>query len=753
MTRSKLTVVTRTIAGLLFFFFMLPAAGQTLKKPVPAPNQNNGGTQPWDQACASLDFNNYWVHFEWDPPLVESDNEFILELSDASGSFTEPVELARDGSKNTTFDFHFEFTIPETTSGENYRFRVRSTKPAKTSEISDAFPMYYMGKDSGLTIREKGTADFGDGYAQICDGNSLTLEVYNFANAGDYSYTWYRSGTPLSANGPEITVTQGGMYNVEIDYGSCSGSGNTLSNMIDVSVGTTQGIAINNPSTTTLCTGESELLVANISGMGYSYTWYKDGQVIQDSQVDADTFLVDADTPGFEGEYQVEIQGASICTERSAPVSMNSAGSFTVSLDHEDQLLQLPGLANILSVSTTASAPEYQWYKEGVEIAGATSKTLELTELEEAGAYMVRVTETGGSCTYSVDSPSITVSSPVRFDISIAHEDGYLDCASSSTTLGLDFIHAVTANGTTTDVTTLLETDFNYQWNRNGSPVSGATTKMLSLSNETENGTYTLSADLGDFSNTSDALEIRLNSGETLEINANSLVSCGPSSPVSLQADLELAAENHQWYNGDTLLDLQGTTIEVTEPGDYKLVVEREGCPLVSNTIEVRPLDASLVRFDNNGPIVFPEGSSKTITANGADSYSWYDSQNKELSDQPSLTLTQEGSYLLIARIGNCQVSRTFKVEYLDTFRVPNVISVNGDGINDQWILPNSYANKPGVRVIIYNQRGEEVFNQDTYRNNWPESSQRFEKQNMVFYFKIQEAGSILKQGTITVIR
>ena len=92
-------------------------------------------------------------------------------------------------------------------------------------------------------------------------------------------------------------------------------------------------------------------------------------------------------------------------------------------------------------------------------------------------------------------------------------------------------------------------------------------------------------------------------------------------------------------------------------------------------------------------------------------------------------------------------------MEYLDTFRVPNVITVNGDGINDLWVIPNSYSNKPDVSVIIYNQNGEEIYNQTNYQNNWPQASTSFAHQNMVFYYKILDDGGVLKQGTITVIR
>jgi len=117
------------------------------------------------------------------------------------------------------------------------------------------------------------------------------------------------------------------------------------------------------------------------------------------------------------------------------------------------------------------------------------------------------------------------------------------------------------------------------------------------------------------------------------------------------------------------------------------------------------------------------------------------------------MTFTEEGAFLLIANIDNCEISRQITVVYLDLFNVPNVITPNGDGANDQWVIPNSYSKKQEVTVIIYDDRGVELVNQTSYQNNWPQSSMSFPKQNMVFYYVIKNASKILKKGTITVIR
>ncbi|WP_188370152.1 T9SS type B sorting domain-containing protein [Muriicola marianensis] len=725
---------------------------QVLNAPVAAPNQTPPpGSTPWNRACASSSFNDYWVRFTWNPPMVNTDNEFILELSDADGNFGSPVELARDGSKNLVFDFYMQFQVPADTRGENYRLRVRSTSPAVTGPASDPYPMYYISVNTGLTIRPQGQADFGDGTAQVCDGNSITLEVYGLANADSYTYNWYRSGTLLAEKSESITVSTSGMYNVEIDYGACSGSGNTLSNLIDVTAGSSLGIAINPPAKTDLCSGETVDLEANINNPSLTYTWYKDGAVIPSSN--NYIYTVDASSPGFEGEYQVEIFGPGACVERSAGVTITNAGDFTVTRDNAASVVLLPGQNTTLSVSTDASSPTYQWYRDGSPVAGATSPSLVVSDTE-TGTYFARVTLSGGACTStSVDSETTEVVTPDSFELIVDYATSYTACESTSVALEVVTINALDSGGNRTDVTSSVINDFSYQWKKDGVDVGGANSSLISLTDASENGAYTLDGTISSYASTSNSLTVQLLVNETLTISSTGTVTCGPSEPITISTTTDLTSETFSWFRNNSDMGVSTPELSVTEAGTYQLVLMRNGCPLSSNEIVITPLDENLITLDPGENIVFPQGSSRTVTASGGSSYRWLDSNNNEMSTGSSMTFTSEGQFVLIAEVGNCQVIRNISVSYLDTFRVPNVITVNGDGVNDQWIIPNSYSNKSDVNVIIYNEKGEEVLNEFSYQNNWPSSSVNFPRQNMVFFYKIRNGGEVLKQGTITVIR
>ncbi|WP_324024752.1 gliding motility-associated C-terminal domain-containing protein [Maribacter sp. BPC-D8] len=746
-TLNKLTVFTAL--SMLFCAFQLSAQAIVINAPEPADNPNLSGSTPWSAVCAGNGgFNEYFVNITW-IGTANADNEFILELSDASGSFTNAQTLQTITDQNAVKDFDTSFAIPTDTRGEGYKMRVRSTDPVKVGSESEAFNMYYMDVTSNLNISELGN---GVPPGTVCSTGAITLQVDNIDNPETYQYIWFRSGTELtSETGHTLNVTQSGMYNVYINYGPrCTGSGNTDSNIVDVTIGGSgTGIAVTTPTKTSLCSTDTEMLSIDQTDASWSYQWFKDDVEIVGAT--ATSYNVNAANAGFEGDYAVEISGTGICNERSAVVAITNAELYTVSVVNEINMVLLPTQNEVLSVTTTAITPSYKWFRNTVEISGETNSTLTITE---DGEYHAEVTQTGGACSVSSKNSDVTtVVSPASFELTINYTGAYTSCETTSTILGVELINAVATDGTKTDVTSALLDGFTYEWSKDGSAISGATSNSISLASNSENGDYDLNATVGSFDVDSNVLPVQLLTNETVSITSSGTVFCSGGETITLSTTTDLSSATYQWQLDGASINTTDAVLTVSTAGTYTLAIDRDGCSLISNEIVVTPLDENLITLDPGTEIVMPEGTTRLVTASGGTAYRWLDANAVEVSNSDSVNLTEAGSYTLIASIDNCEIVRQIEVTYLDTFKVPNVITVNGDGINDQWIIPNSYSNKADVNVIIYNEQGQEIVNEFDYKNNWPQSTTAFTKQNMVFYYKIRNASEVLKQGTITVIR
>jgi len=160
LMRPKIAHTLRFLMLALLLLGATTVSGQLLlNPPEPAPNQgppSNGAGSGWTAICAGIGgFNSYYVDISF-IGTPDATNEFILELSDANGSFTAPTELAREaGENNPNGQFFMEFSIPENTQGDGYKLRIRSTGPAKEAE-TPAYDMYYQGYTSNMNISQNG---------------------------------------------------------------------------------------------------------------------------------------------------------------------------------------------------------------------------------------------------------------------------------------------------------------------------------------------------------------------------------------------------------------------------------------------------------------------------------------------------------------------------------------------------------------------------------------------------------------------
>ena len=87
--------------------------------------------------------------------------------------------------------------------------------------------------------------------------------------------------------------------------------------------------------------------------------------------------------------------------------------------------------------------------------------------------------------------------------------------------------------------------------------------------------------------------------------------------------------------------------------------------------------------------------------------------------------------------------------------KISNIVTPNGDGINDTWIIPDKYLAGTNTHIVILSSFGEIVFQTDNYDNysGWPQTSIEFNNFNPVYYYIITPNGQSTKKGSITLVK
>jgi gliding motility-associated-like protein len=381
------------INTLIFFLF---SAAQTINAQIVIAKPNLGFTQ----ACASPTFNTYNVTFSFSPESgLSATNQFIIELSDASGSFTSPITVHTSAQGSVTVSpATLSFSLPTTTSGEGYRVRIKSTAPVATSTPSDVFAAYYKIQDAPFTINNLIET------AAYCAGSNYLLTIDNPGFGGNNSplqypsltFNWYRETSPTTfvfvATGNTLAVNTPGTYFVETNYGTCTS--NSFSNRVTVSEATSNtttsiSSSLGNP----YCFNQGSTTLSTIKGD--SYKWYKDGNLI--SNATNQTYITNE-----AGNYSVSVDLGN-CSA-TASINLQNTG-FTSSIDVPATNMLNEGETLIATVTTDAISPEFEWYLNDVIISGETSNSYEASQ---TGTYKVVVNQTSGCVASSEFTFSIT---------------------------------------------------------------------------------------------------------------------------------------------------------------------------------------------------------------------------------------------------------------------------------------------------------------------------------------------------------
>ena len=131
-------------------------------------------------------------------------------------------------------------------------------------------------------------------------------------------------------------------------------------------------------------------------GTALSYQWQKDGVAI--SGATAATYTIASAAPTAAGNYTVTVTGgAGSVTSRAATLTVNTAPAFTTQPINQTAVV---GGNVTFTVAASGTAPlAYQWFKDGIEVAGATDNSLTISgvKLSDGGSYQASVTNVANS--------------------------------------------------------------------------------------------------------------------------------------------------------------------------------------------------------------------------------------------------------------------------------------------------------------------------------------------------------------------
>jgi gliding motility-associated-like protein len=110
-----------------------------------------------------------------------------------------------------------------------------------------------------------------------------------------------------------------------------------------------------------------------------------------------------------------------------------------------------------------------------------------------------------------------------------------------------------------------------------------------------------------------------------------------------------------------------------------------------------------------------------TNSSTNATSYVWLLPDGTTSSVfEPSISIgTEPGIYnvtLYTYTVNGCSDSMTLSFEVINDLVIPNVITANGDGINDYFILDGLI---PNTKLLILNRWGNLIYQTDNYDNTW----------------------------------
>jgi gliding motility-associated-like protein len=218
-----------------------------------------------------------------------------------------------------------------------------------------------------------------------------------------------------------------------------------------------------------------------------------------------------------------------------------------------------------------------------------------------------------------------------------------------------------------------------------------------------------------------------------------------------LLAVIFISDYTYLWNTGDTV-----NNVLAVASGNFVVTVTdtTTGC-IGSDSVDITVYPNPIA---NAGPdTTISLGMSYEMLGSGGLTYLWTPglTLNDSVIAQPMATPIETTLYLLtVSDINGCLDTDSVEIALDDNaaFNIPNLITPNGDGFNDTWIIPNILS-FPANSILIVNRNGQKIFDMTGYDNTWDGTFNGTVLPDGTYYYVLEiEGSSNAMKGAINII-
>lgn len=396
---------------------------------------------------------------------------------------------------------------------------------------------------------------------------------------GTLNYQWYRDGVAIAgATSDSYAPTQadvGGRISVGIQYTDNFGSAESRMSSATAPVTNANSLPAGSVAVSGVAQQGSTLAavaaLTDADGLPatLNYQWYRDGVAVAGAN-QQNYVLTQSDVGAaisVTASY-VDLQGTAeaVGSAATAPVlNINDApaGGVTISgiAAEGETLTANPAFSDADGVPLNLN---YQWYRDGVAIIGATAQTYGVSQLDTGTSLSVAVayTDNQGSAENLVSAATAAVvnrNDPPLGTVTIVGPPAENELLSAQ-------LAFTDGDG--------LPAGFNYQWYRNGAAVAGATQQDYRLAEADVGATMTVTVTYVDLQGTAETLA---SAASTPVLNVNS-APAGTLTLTGLFVEDQVLTATHTFTDADGLPDTftyqwlrDGIAISGASAGTYAL--------------------------------------------------------------------------------------------------------------------------------------------------------------------------------------